>query len=273
MSTSPKLLRTFYKGSEQRIKVYDGTPESSIINTIKKSFHITNESSKIYLLDDEGDIVVIPPSIPDGLCVYVYIEPSLIPTLPVQSSPSFFSRIFSFFWPNNPQPHDESNILPGFRWETKEQYNKPCITNDGYTLSNKSSENCYPWFAESTTSYDNGKLFVKLAVKLTIFQAVGIIPSSFRGDQTDLLNNRSFPQMYTERIIRNRVLDRTYIIGIFIDIDNKIVKFCHIDNDEIFEIETNEIPETPIKIFGWTKENEMTIMDGGSSIIPSIFLN
>lgn len=59
MFTYPKLLRAYYKGSEQRIKVYDGTPETSIIETIKKSFHITENNSKIYLQDDECDIIVI----------------------------------------------------------------------------------------------------------------------------------------------------------------------------------------------------------------------
>ena len=46
MSEHPNLLRVFYGGSEQRIKIIDGTPESSILKSIKKAIHITENDSK-----------------------------------------------------------------------------------------------------------------------------------------------------------------------------------------------------------------------------------
>lgn len=47
MSEHANLLRVFYGGSEQRIKIFDGTPESSILKSItKKAIHITENDSK-----------------------------------------------------------------------------------------------------------------------------------------------------------------------------------------------------------------------------------
>ena len=73
MSISPNLLRVFYKGTEQRIKIFEGTPNSDILNLIKRAFHIEECISKIFLQDEDGDLLCIPPKIPNGLCVYVYV--------------------------------------------------------------------------------------------------------------------------------------------------------------------------------------------------------
>ena len=109
MSVSPKLLRVFYKGTEQRIKIYDGTPDSKILELIKRVFKITEDNSRIYFQDADGDILLLPSPIIDGLCVYIYIEPTMMPTPPVAQTTS---------------------LLPGFKWDpTFSKCNGPIRSN------------------------------------------------------------------------------------------------------------------------------------------------
>lgn len=131
MSVHPNLLRVFYGGSEQMIKIFDGTPESSILKSIKKALHITEDDSKIFLQDEDGDMIVLPPNIPNGLCVHVFIEPSLLPSTPSHSADM-----------------THQNLLPGFKWQSLIKDNGIVIKNDGYTISH---ENKNPYQTQSYT--------------------------------------------------------------------------------------------------------------------------
>lgn len=271
MSSPPKLLRVFYRDSEQRIKVYDGTSEASIINAIKKAFHITEDNSKIFLQDEDGDIVVLPSNIPNGLCVHVYVEPSLTPTPPATPTFRFFSGLLSsIFPPVQTGRVVGSSLLPGFKWQLVNscKYPAPMITNNGYTIDNDRYKNPLPCPAVSTTSYDHGKLFAKINVKVSYYQSIGIVPASYNGDPHYECNESSVPMIQTIYFSSNQ-FENVNTFAVFIDIDNKIAKFYWLVDGKVKNEVEKVIMSGPIKIYAWTKGGEMTIMEGGSSPIPS----
>lgn len=75
MEKQQKTLHVYYKGCEQRIKVYDGTKEDKIIKMIKRLFKITASDEQIFFQDENGDIIILPEAFPQDLSFYVYIRP------------------------------------------------------------------------------------------------------------------------------------------------------------------------------------------------------
>ena len=75
MEKQQKTLHVYYKGCEQRIKVYDGTKEDKIIKMIKRLFKITASDEQIFFQDENGDIIILPEAFPQDLSFFVYIRP------------------------------------------------------------------------------------------------------------------------------------------------------------------------------------------------------
>ena len=75
MEKQQKTLHVYYKGCEQRIKVYDGTKEEKIIKMIKRVFTITASDEQIFFQDENGDIIILPEAFPQDLSFFVYIRP------------------------------------------------------------------------------------------------------------------------------------------------------------------------------------------------------
>lgn len=69
MDKEQKTLHVYYKGSEQRIKLYDGTEEEKILKLIKRVFKITAPDERIYFQDENGDLLLLPTSFPKDLSI------------------------------------------------------------------------------------------------------------------------------------------------------------------------------------------------------------
>ena len=69
-----KKIDVYHKGIKQTIKVFDNTSEEDLTNFIKKIFHLNVNNSHIFFQDEEGNFLLIPKIIPNGLKVYLYIE-------------------------------------------------------------------------------------------------------------------------------------------------------------------------------------------------------
>ena len=69
MDKEKKTLHVYYKGSEQRIKLYDGTKEEKILKLIKRVFKITAPDERIYFQDENGDLLLLPTSFPKDLSI------------------------------------------------------------------------------------------------------------------------------------------------------------------------------------------------------------
>ena len=69
MDKEQKTLHVYYKGSEQRIKLYDGTEEEKILKLIKRVFKITVPDERIYFQDENGDLLLLPTSFPKDLSI------------------------------------------------------------------------------------------------------------------------------------------------------------------------------------------------------------
>ena len=65
-----KKIDIYHKGIKQTIKVYDNTSEEDLINFVKKIFHLNVKNSQIFFQDEEGNFLLIPKIIPNGLKVY-----------------------------------------------------------------------------------------------------------------------------------------------------------------------------------------------------------
>lgn len=120
MSISPRLFRIFYKSTEQRLKILNGTPQSDILDLIKRSFHINEDLWKIILQD--GDLICLPPKIPNGLCVYVYIEPDLRPTLFHETDHLFIDSATSVDQQSNGEQTSNSLIDTKFNCHFSEKF-------------------------------------------------------------------------------------------------------------------------------------------------------
>ena len=162
MSLNPKLLRIFYAGTEQRLKVFDGTDEKTIIQAAKKAFKIDADDSRIFLQDEDGDLVVIPPVLPNELKLFLYVEPEKCPK-PVLLPPS-------------------TDLLPGFKWDgTVSKYDgPPNISNNGYTLGKESAGSGWTPVV-STETYSHRKLYCKLIMVPHIYQNIGVCPPEYDG--------------------------------------------------------------------------------------------
>ena len=112
MEKKQKTLHVYYKGSEQRIKLFDGTKEDKILKLIKRVFKLTVSDDKIFFQDENGDLVILPDTFPQDLSIYIYIEPEY------------------------PEPKKQidnvqhSKILPGFKWIFVGGTNR--LSDDGY---------------------------------------------------------------------------------------------------------------------------------------------
>ena len=69
MDKEQKTLHVYYKGSEQRIKLYDGTEEEKILKLIKRVFKITAPDERMYFQDENGDLLLLPTSFPKDLSI------------------------------------------------------------------------------------------------------------------------------------------------------------------------------------------------------------
>ena len=69
MDKEQKTLHVYYKGSEQRIKLYDGTEEEKILKLIKRVFKITAPDERIYFQDENGDLLLLSTSFPKDLSI------------------------------------------------------------------------------------------------------------------------------------------------------------------------------------------------------------
>ena len=69
MDKEQNTLHVYYKGSEQRIKLYDGTEEEKILKLIKRVFKITAPDERIYFQDENGDLLLLPTSFPKDLSI------------------------------------------------------------------------------------------------------------------------------------------------------------------------------------------------------------
>ena len=69
MDKEQKTLHVYYKGSQQKIKLYDGTEEEKILKLIKRVFKITAPDERIYFQDENGDLLLLPTSFPKDLSI------------------------------------------------------------------------------------------------------------------------------------------------------------------------------------------------------------
>ena len=69
MEKKQKTLHVYYKGSEQRIKLFDGTKEDKILKLIKRVFKLTVSDDKIFFQDENGDLLLLPTSFPKDLSI------------------------------------------------------------------------------------------------------------------------------------------------------------------------------------------------------------
>ena len=111
-----KKVNVYYKGVKQTIKVFDNTSESDFLEFIKKIFHLNSDKSKIFLQDEEGNFLLLPKIIPEGLNIHLYIEPEFVP--------------------KNQTVNTDNSLLPGFKWDPNFSTldGRPVVSADGYVL-------------------------------------------------------------------------------------------------------------------------------------------
>ena len=157
-----KKIDVYHKGFKQTIKVFDNTSEEDLINFIKKIFHLNVNNSQIFFQEEEGNFLLIPKIIPNGLKVYLYIE-------------SEYKQDISQIKPI-------IQILPGFKWDnTISNYDgKAIVSYDRYILGKKVQSTGWTPVV-STTIYKTGKLFCKLNIKRNVYQALGVCNLQYDG--------------------------------------------------------------------------------------------
>ena len=246
-----KKIDIYHKGIKQTIKVYDNTSEEDLINFVKKIFHLNVKNSQIFFQDEEGNFLLIPKIIPNGLKVYLYIEPE-------------YNQDISQIKPNN-------SLLPGFKWDnTISNYDgKAKVSNDGYVLGKKNqNRGCTP--VVSTTIYKTGKLFCKLNIREDVYQALGVCNLQYDGrnlhwDNPNVVAFDSYKVYFNDS---NNDNDFTKPYAFLLNMDKKKFIFYELKNDQYKMMISLSFNFDEVKIYGWVKSYGFSILEGGSSIIP-----
>ena len=246
-----KKIDIYHKGIKQTIKVYDNTSEEDLINFVKKIFHLNVKNSQIFFQDEEGNFLLIPKIIPNGLKVYLYIEPE-------------YKQDISQIKPNN-------SLLPGFKWDnTISNYDgKAKVSNDGYVLGEKYQSSGWTPVV-STTIYKTGKLFCKLNIREDVYQALGVCNLQYDGLKLhwDTPNVIAFDsdQVYYNNSNNDNDFIKPY--AFLLNMDKKKFIFYELKNDQYKMMISLSFNFDEVKIYGWVKSYGFSILEGGSSIIP-----
>jgi hypothetical protein len=248
-----KLVRAFYRGAEQRLKVFDGTTENQILESIKKVFHIKSETERIFLQDEDGDILVFPSTIPNGLCVHIHVEPEFEPK-------------------ETEQMHSPPNqdLLPGFKWNEPflKSNERSAVSSDGYTLGNNE---CASTSAVSTTEYKSGRLFFKMNVNVGHYQYIGVVKSDYDGKEI------IYESCYNASVVASHyflkdLIGRTISFAVYVDFDQRFIEFFYLSDDKVRKRSKQPIPSGPLKIYAYAKYFGFRLLEGGSSPIPPYIL-
>ena len=246
-----KKIDVYHKGIKQTIKVFDNTSEEDLINFVKKIFHLNVKNSQIFFQDEEGNFLLIPKIIPNGLKVYLYIEPE-------------YNQDISQIKPNN-------SLLPGFKWDnTISNYDgKAKVSNDGYVLGEKDQNTGWTPVV-STTIYKTGKLFCKLNIREEFYQALGVCNLQYDGLKLhwDTPNVIAFDsdQVYYNNSNNDNDFIKPY--AFLLNMDKKKFIFYELKNDQYKMMISLSFNFDEVKIYGWVKSYGFSILEGGSSIIP-----
>ena len=256
MEKEQKTLHVYYKGSEQRIKVYDGTEEEKILKLIKRVFKITVPDERIYFQDENGDLLILPESFPKDLSIYIYIEP-------------VFPEPNSNVIPNS----NDNNLLPGFKWKIVGEFNPKYknVSSDGY-IFNDWKDRKYRgdgWVTvNSTTIYSKGKLFCKLLWKPQFYQSIGV---SFEND-----SNRGINLLSIESGGLVNEYGGPYYISFLLNMDEKYMEFFVLDGKDGKVTKTTKITfslSAVVIYAGGKGDGGIQILEGGSSPIPDYALH
>ena len=251
MEKKQKTLHVYYKGSEQRIKLFDGTQEDKILKLIKRVFKLTVSDDKIFFQDENGDLVILPDIFPQDLSIYIYIEPEY---------PEPKKQIDNV---------EHSKILPGFKWTFAGGTSR--ISDDGY-IFNPPDQSTFPegWNSvHSTTTYTKGKLFCKLLWNPQDYQSIGVVSPDYNGERLDGNSN----VVFSGDLVSD--YGGPYYISFLLNMDKQYMKFFILDGKDGNVKKTKKItfnfPQVVIYAGGKTY-GSIQILEGGSSPIPEYAL-
>ena len=250
-----KKIDIYHKSIKQTIKVYDNTSEEDLINFVKKIFHLNVKNSQIFFQDEEGNFLLIPKIIPNGLKVYLYIEPE-------------YNQDISQIKPNN-------SLLQGFKWDnTISNYDgKAIVSNDGYVLGEKDQNTGWTPVV-STTIYKTGKLFCKLNIKGNVYQSLGVCNLQYDGKKLHW-NNENVVAFDSYKVYFNGNYnddDFAKPYAFLLNMDKKKFMFYELKNNKYNMMISLSFKFNEVKIYGWVKCYGFSILEGGSSQIPD-YLN
>lgn len=240
MEKQQKTLHVYYKGCEQRIKVYDGTKEDKIIKMIKRLFKITASDEQIFFQDENGDIIILPEAFPQDLSFYVYIRPEY---------PEITKSI------ENKNTMGQKKSLPGFKW--RRDLCDEGVSDDGYIFNAK---NHFGGFNETmgTTEYTKGKLFCKLFINPANELTIGVSKYGFLNKPFSL----------------EQGLEPFYL-SFLLDMDKRKIIFYKLNDKDGNPIKITKLSFNygEAVIFVHAKNSgSIQILEGGSSDIPEYAL-
>ena len=249
-----KKINIYFKGVKQTLTVFDNSNESDLLNLIKKIFHIEADVSKIYLQDDEGNFLLLPKIIPDGLNIHLYVEPE--------------------FKQNTKAIKNDNSLLPGFKWDNSISLldGKARISNDGYILGEP--HQITGWTpVVSTTIYTTGKLFCKINAKFRFYQAIGVCSLDYDGKKIHW-DDDNIKAICIEKEF-HEMLDDGFVhsIAFLLNMNTRKFSFYELKNDKYIKKLSFSFPFEKVKIYGWVKSYGFSILEGGSSPIPSYLKN
>lgn len=249
-----KKVNVYYKGVKQTIKVFDNTSESDFLEFIKKIFHLNSDKSKIFLQDEEGNFLLLPKIIPEGLNIHLYIEPEFVP--------------------KNQTINTDNSLLPGFKWDPNFSTldGRPVVSADGYVLG-KPGQNTGWTPVVSTTIYTTGKLFFKVNCRFLVYQALGVCSLDYDGKKLHWDNSNVVAISIEKEFYNYCYDDFTHSMAFLLNMNKKTFSFYELKNDKYEKKISLTFPFDKVKIYGWVKSYGFSVLDGGSSPIPDYLQN
>ena len=127
--------------------------------------------------------------------------------------------------------------------------------------------------SSESTIYTTGKLFCKINAKFRFYQALGVCSLDYDGKKLHW-DDDNIKAICIEKEFYEILNDGfVHSIAFLLNMNTRKFSFYELKNDKYIKKLSFSFPFEKVKIYGWVKSYGFSILEGGSSPIPSYLKN
>ena len=125
----------------------------------------------------------------------------------------------------------------------------------------------------STTVYTYGKLFCKINAEIHIYQALGVCSINYDGKKLHWNNDLVTAFQMSDYFEEMKDDGFVHSMAFLLNMNTKKFSFYELKDDKFVKKLSLSFPYEKVKIYAWVKGYGFSILEGGSSPIPSYLQN